>query len=85
MSNSVFIDEKDVPPRKTNISKWEETFASVPSGKALVLEMDCGPIRQALVQLKAKGKFLNYTVTQKGRKAYIINSKQLRRKRNKHN
>jgi hypothetical protein len=74
MSSRKFIDENDVPKRRSKISKWEETFLSIPIGKALVLDEIGGPIRNALVSLKAKGKFLNYTVTEKNNKTYVIHS-----------
>jgi hypothetical protein len=64
-----YISATSVPTGRTSQSPWDEIFADIPRGQALVLhepEVNAGTVRQALQNRHNKGKFKYIYVTTKG-------------------
>lgn len=76
-----YIAANDVPTGRGSQSPWDEIFAEIPSGQALVLhepQVNSGTVGQALRSRQRKGKFKNLKISTKGRHGtatiYITNT-----------
>jgi hypothetical protein len=74
-----FISANEVP--YTRQTKWDEIFAQIPKGQALVLEepeVNADTLRAALLRRKRQGKFKNLQMIARGkrghRKSYVANA-----------
>ena len=64
-----YISSNEVPTGRDRESPWNDIFADIPKGQALVLhepEVSAGTIRAALQRKQKNGKFKNLKVTTKG-------------------
>lgn len=74
-----FIPASDVPYAKQ--TKWDEIFAKIPKGQALVLDepaVNADTLRAAFLRRKRQGKFKSLEMIARGqrghRRSYIVNT-----------
>lgn len=68
-----YIPASEVPKPRKN---WESIFASIPHGKALILEssvVSLPSIRSTLRNFQKQGLFLNYKFMERNKIGYLIN------------
>jgi hypothetical protein len=75
-----YISANDVPTGHGAHSEWDNIFAEIPKGQALVLhepEVNSGTIRAALMRKQRKGQFKNLRYRSKGKHGtatiYVVN------------
>jgi hypothetical protein len=81
-----YIQANQVPTGRARESQWNNIFADIPKGQALVLrepEVSSGTIRAALKRMQAHGKFKNLKFISKGvhgsATIYVVNNEPLLR------
>lgn len=72
-----FIDEKQVPRKKSLLSReWNVILSGIPKGKALVISFSVrcsASVRLAVARRQKRGQFSELKVFSRGEVTYIVN------------